>query len=90
MMQSDQSNSTTRANFLDDVAAELEQARAVHAPIHSAHEGYSVILEELEEFWNEVKRKRHERDPEVMWAELVQVAAMAARTAEDVLVWSNP
>jgi hypothetical protein len=79
--------SGVRANFLDCVAEELERARDGHAPINSAHEGYSVILEELDEFWQEVKRKRSERDPEAMWSELVQVAAMAARTAEDVLVW---
>jgi hypothetical protein len=79
----------SRANFLDCVTEELERARDGHPPINSAHEGYSVILEELDEFWDEVKRKRSERDPEAMWSELVQVAAMAARTAEDVLVWNG-
>jgi hypothetical protein len=78
---------TERPYFLDCVADELELARDSHPPINSAHEGYSVILEELQEFWAQVKRKRSERDPDAMWAELVQVAAMAARTAEDVLVW---
>lgn len=70
-------------SFLDCVAGELVRARDLHAAISSAHEGYSVILEELDEFWQEVKRKHS--DPELMWDELVQVAAMAARTAEDVL-----
>jgi hypothetical protein len=67
--------------FLADVDTELCRARDGHAPINSAHEGYSVILEELDEFWEEVKRKRP--DPGAMYAELVQVAAMAARTAVD-------
>jgi vacuolar-type H+-ATPase catalytic subunit A/Vma1 len=63
---------------------EIEAARTNHNPINSAHEGYSVILEELEEFWEEVRKKRSARTPDRMVAELVQVAAMAQRTAEDV------
>jgi hypothetical protein len=55
-----------------------------HAPINSAHEGYSVILEELEEFWEECRLKREKRDKAKMLKELIQVAAMAQRTAEDL------
>ena len=71
--------------FSKDVQKELLHARSLHAPINSAHEGYSVILEELEEFWEEVRKRRGERNEERMLDELVQVAAMAQRTAEDVL-----
>ena len=63
---------------------EIEQARSKHRPINSAHEGYSVILEELDEFWEEVRKKQSERSKDRMVAELVQIAAMAQRTAEDV------
>lgn len=73
------------AGFLAEVDDEVMRARKKHAPINSAHEGHSVILEEVEEFWDEVKLKREARDPEKMWNELVQVAAMAMRTAEDVV-----
>ena len=71
--------------FLAEVDDEVCRARKKHAPINSAHEGHSVILEEVEEFWDEVKLKREARDPGKMWNELVQVAAMAMRTAEDVV-----
>lgn len=71
--------------FLAEVHDEVMRARKGHAPINSAHEGHSVILEEVEEFWDEVKLKREARDPGKMWNELVQVAAMAMRTAEDVV-----
>jgi chromosome segregation ATPase len=71
--------------FMGQVHAEIKDARAKHAPINSAHEGYSVILEELDEFWEEVRKKRSDRNPQRMWNELVQVAAMAMRTAEDVV-----
>lgn len=63
---------------------EIEAARGSHKPINSAHEGYAVILEELDEFWEEVRKKRSERSHDRMVAELVQIAAMAQRTAEDV------
>lgn len=65
---------------------EIDAARSKHKPINSAHEGYAVILEELDEFWQEVRKKRSERSPDKMVSELVQVAAMAQRTAEDVLM----
>lgn len=55
-----------------------------HAPINSAHEGYAVIFEELWEFWQHCLLKRENRCPAAMLKELVQVAAMAQRTAEDL------
>lgn len=72
-------------DFPSLVAAELTRARAAHpAPHSSAHEGYAVILEELDEFWAEVKKRKP--DPALMLAELVQVAAMCQRCAEDVIL----
>lgn len=68
---------------------EIESAKSKHGPINSAHEGYSVILEELDEFWEEVRKKKSERSKDKMVAELVQVAAMAQRTAEDVCMSHN-
>jgi vacuolar-type H+-ATPase catalytic subunit A/Vma1 len=70
--------------FAELQSREIEAARAKHNPINSAHEGYSVILEELDEFWEEVRKKRSLRDKKKMVSELVQIAAMAQRTAEDV------
>ncbi len=71
--------------FADLVAAELDRARRLHGPCRSLHEGYSVILEELDEFWDEVRKRRELRIPERCIAELVQVAAMCQKVAEDVL-----
>lgn len=39
-----------------------------------AHQAHSVIREEFEEFWDEVKKKKH--DPKRMREELVQIGAM--------------
>jgi hypothetical protein len=71
--------------FSSLVAAEIKCARSKHKPINSAHEGYAVILEEVEEFWEEVMKKRKDRSADKMRAELVQIAAMAQRTYEDVV-----
>ena len=75
----------TGSAFPLHVKCEIERARAKHKPINSVHEGYAVILEEMDEFWDEVKKKRELRDKRRMYDELVQIAAMAQRTADDVL-----
>lgn len=72
--------------FNELLAEEVAKARDKHAPINSAHEGYAVLLEEVDEFWDWVKMKRSKRDPKEMLIELVQIAAMAQRTAEDVVI----
>lgn len=67
------------------VNEELARAREHHAPMNSAHEGYAVILEELDELWDEVKRRSNKRDPLKMRQEAIQVAAMAMRFVYDVI-----
>ena len=55
------------------VKEEYQRARSKHAPLNSGHEGYAVILEELDELWDAVRADDfdHAKD------EAVQVAAMA-------------
>lgn len=51
-----------------------------HPNFNSHHEAYSVILEEMDEYWEEVKKGgSHPRSPEALRAELIQVAAMALK-----------
>ena len=64
------------------VAAELVRARSRHAPMHSAHEAYAVILEELDEVKAEVWSKTI--DCTHLRKELIQLAAMAVRAVEDL------
>lgn len=71
--------------FLTSVGDEVRRAEGLHSPINSLHEGYAVILEELDEFWEEVRKKREERDLGAVREELVQTAAMCVRTAVNVL-----
>lgn len=66
------------------VRAELTSAMAKFPPFNSAHEGHSVIEEEFDELWDEIKLKQGARTLENMRAEAVQVAAMAIRFIVDV------
>jgi hypothetical protein len=68
-----------------DVRGELDKAIREHGSFHSAHEGYAVILEELDELWEVVRLKRNERGNFTMRTEATQVAAMAIRFMADVL-----
>lgn len=73
----------TSMQALDLVIVELQKARAKHPPMASAHEGWAVILEELDELWDEVKA----RNPDMtrLRDEAVQVAAMGLRFLIDVV-----
>lgn len=64
-----------------DAVDELVSAQVKFGPFASTHEGYAVILEELDELWGEIKRNGSR---ERMRAEAIQVAAMAMRFVEDL------
>lgn len=77
---------TTTFRYLVEV--ELQRARMKHSqPIHSKHEGYAVILEELDEVKQEVF---HGKSRLSLTDELVQVAAMCQRMAEDLRLVGYP
>ena len=75
----------TLTEVLDDVWSEVDRAEKKHKPMHSAHEGLSVIWEEFEELKAEVfKGGKTPRDPAAMRKEAVELAAMAVRFIRDV------
>jgi hypothetical protein len=67
--------------FMADVHQEISKSREKNGPFNSLHEAYAVMLEELDELWEQVKRKPLERDRSAIYRELVQIAAMASCTA---------
>lgn len=69
---------------VDLVIDEYRRATSKWGVFSSAHEGYAVLLEEVDELWDEVKRKQSARDLDIMRKEAVQVAAMALRFLVDV------
>jgi len=66
----------------EEIEAELGKAQVKHAPMHGPHEGYGVILEELDELWDEVRAQKPDKIK--MRKEALQVAAMAARFIVDI------
>src|SRR5680860_288545 len=57
---------------------ELERANKIYGTgFASPHEGYAVLLEELDELWDEIKKKRPDKDR--MREEAIQVGAMAIK-----------
>ena len=61
------------------IQAELETATSSFGSFNSAHEGYAVLLEEVDELWDEIKADKLPGARERQVAEAIQVAAMAAR-----------
>jgi hypothetical protein len=72
------------AGIQADIKQELIRATQGNGAFNSAHEGYAVLLEEVDELWDEVKLKRKLRDKTKMKAEAVQIAAMAIRFIHDI------
>ena len=72
-----------RFQNVKDMLVEYESATLNNGPFASPHEGYAVIKEELDELWDEIKKKAIERDTEKMRREALQVAAMGLRFAID-------
>ena len=73
-----------KTNIAAEVQAELEQATAHFAPFNSAHEGFAVLKEEVDELWDEVKAKQGARDLRNMRKKAIQVAAIAMRFVLDI------
>ena len=67
-------------------AAVLEATRAAGKwpPFNSAHEGFAILLEEIDELKDHVWRNQKSRDIAAMRQEAIQVAAMALRFIADV------
>lgn len=74
--------SNITSNALNEIFNEYESASSKYPDFNSAHEGYAVILEELDELWDEIKKKKPNYDK--MYNEAKQVAAMALRFMMDV------
>lgn len=66
-------------NIVQEILEEYKRARTVFSPMHSAHEGWAVIREELDELWDEVKDNKRDKEVQrlAMRKEALQTATMA-------------
>jgi hypothetical protein len=71
-------------SVFEEVLSELISARKKFPAFRSAHEGYAILLEEIDELWDEIKGPDDSRQNARTRSEAIQVAAMAIRFIEDV------
>ena len=76
----------TNAIFATDLELEVRQelylATQEHGSFNSGHEGWAIILEEVDELWEEIRHNASDGLP--ARHEAVQIAAMAMRYIIDV------
>lgn len=75
-------------DIVDEVCSELIRAVGRYPTFASGHEGWAVMHEEMDELWDEVRKRNS--DPERMRAEAIQVAAMGIRFVLDVCEVDRP
>lgn len=75
---------TIEDRIAEGMIAECKRARSIYPPFHNAHEGYAVLLEEVEELWEAVRLKQSdpEREKRIL-EETNQIGAMAIRIMID-------
>ena len=73
-------NPTPVDRAFEDVRKEYLRACRLFRRFHCTHEGYAVILEEMDALWEEIKANSA---PCVLREEAVQIAAMAVRFMVD-------
>ena len=78
------SESALLHSALKDVLEELAEATLKHGSFHSAREGFAVLMEEVDELWDEVKCSNNTTNPLLLRNEAKQVAAMALRFMIDL------
>lgn len=71
-----------RGDWVKEIYDECRRAQEIHGPMKSAHEGKAVIEEELDELWEEIKKKNP--DMAKIKKEAVQLGAMVLRFLVDV------
>jgi len=71
-------------SIIEDVKNEYLMAVLMHGSFFNPHEGYAVLLEEVDELWEEIKKKQGTPNRiKNIREEAIQVAAMAIRLIHD-------
>jgi len=85
------SDQLDKFKIAEELLRELTAAQSEHKAFRNAHEAYAVLLEEVDEFWEEVKKKSVDDGSiarnitlNCMRKELIQIGAMAMRSLLDL------
>lgn len=81
---------TVEGSFPERVADNVRQQYERKRPFMSFHEAYAVILEEMDEFKDEVWKKPRNREPANLVEELVDIAAACQKAAQDLELTEVP
>ena len=73
-------------NLAIELVEEAYNVTNRYPPFNSAHEGFAVLQEEIDELWDEVKKSPKKRNPQAMRVEAVQAGAMTLRFLFDCCV----
>ena len=65
--------------ILQEIGNEVVRADSLHKPYNSHHEAYALAMEELDEYWEQVRLKRERRDPAAMRKELIDLSVVCIR-----------
>jgi len=77
---------TRKAKLIADAMIdELHRATRKFDKFYTGHEGWAVIKEELDELWDELRKKQTERSSATLLHEATHVGAMAMRFIYDLL-----
>lgn len=67
------------------VSSKIKRSRKSRGrPLSGFHEAYGLILEEIDEFWDEVRKKPRNRNVKRALLELSHISAAAQMAAEDL------
>ena len=69
----------TKEVALKLIEVELDSAMEKFPLFNSSHEGYAVILEEMDELWHEIKNNKNPHSLVNQKKEAIQVGAMAVK-----------
>jgi len=67
------------SGIYEEIERELYRAHGSYGRFCTPHEGYAVLLEEVDELWAEVKKRPNVISRDALRKEALQVAAMAVR-----------
>ena len=75
--------------FLDQIDDQIRYGKEKYGHFNSCHEGYGVLLEEVNEFWdlvkvNKTKNYDHDALRNQMVNELIQIASVSIRLATEI------
>lgn len=65
--------------FCEIAIASANRAERLHGPIQSNHHAHGILLEEIEEYWDEVRKRHEARDYDAIFNELVDIGTCCVR-----------